>query len=66
MTTDHINRWNLLTDKEFIDHARIYRRFQHVSGLEHKINMDYITDRCLKLGYIVEPACCGKHNIIKL
>lgn len=65
MTTDHINRWNLMSDDEFLDHAKIYRRFKNVSGLEHNINLDYIVKRCQKLGYTVEPACCGKHNIVK-
>lgn len=65
MTTDHINRWNLLTDNEFLQHAAIYRRFKGVSSLEHSINLDYIVKRCDRLGYDFVPACCGKYTLTK-
>jgi len=65
MTTDHINRWNVLPDDEFLKHAAIYRRFKNMNSLEHSINLDYIVKRCDRLGYDFAPACCGKYQLTK-
>ena len=65
MTTDHINRWNLMSDDEFIPAARHYRKFRGVTGLEHKINIDYLIKRCNSLGYEFQTGCCNRNYVTK-
>lgn len=65
MTTDHINRWNQLTDDDFLAIIKIYRKFKGMAPLEHSINIDYITKRCLQLGYDFSVGCCGRNYITK-
>jgi hypothetical protein len=65
MTTDHINRWNSMTDNDFLSSIIYYRRFKNVSSLEHSINLDYVVKRLNRLGYDFSPACCGKYTLTK-
>jgi hypothetical protein len=65
MTTDHINRWNNMTDNEFLSSIIYYRRFKNVSSLEHSINIDYVVKRCTNLGYDFTSACCGRFTLTK-
>ncbi len=64
MTTIHTQRWETLDDAQFLYIVAMYRRFKDVNELTHKINVDYIKKRCLRMGYSFELGCCGK-NIIK-
>lgn len=66
MTTDHINRWNILTDDEFLAIVKIYRKFKGMAALEHSINIDYITKRCQRLGYDFSVGCCGRNYLTKI
>jgi hypothetical protein len=65
MTTDHINRWNVMSDNDFLSSIIYYRRFKNVSSLEHSINVDYVVKRCDRLGYNFGSACCGKFTLSK-
>lgn len=63
MTTDHINRWNLLSDDEFLKNIVLYRRFKHMPPIEHSINIDYIIKRCANIGYEFSVGCCGRNYL---
>lgn len=65
MTTEHINRWNSMDDKTFLEHAVYYRKFKNMQALEHSINLDYLNKRLDSLGYFLQPGCCGRNSIVK-
>ena len=65
MTTDHINRWSAMTDTDFLNNIKIYRKFKGTTTPEHSINIDYIVKRCQQLGYDFSVGCCGKNYITK-
>jgi hypothetical protein len=65
MTTDHINRWNNMTDEEFLSVCKHYRKFKGVVAVEHSININYIVKRCQNLGYEFSVGCCGRNYITK-
>ena len=54
-----------MNDDEFVPAARHYRRFRGVTGVEHKINVDYLSNRLGKLGYEFSVGCCNRNYVIK-
>lgn len=66
MITEHIQRYQSMTDIEFLKHAGYYKRFKNVTKYEHTYNVDYITQRCLSLGYNFVQGCCGQYSLEKI
>jgi len=61
--TDHIDRYEQMDDKTFLEHAKYYRKFKNMTNQDHKDNIQYVTDRLNNLGYIFTEGCCNHFYI---
>lgn len=61
--TEHIKRYDDMTDDDFLNSVKHYRRFKHVSKYDHTLNMDYINNRLNKHNLQLTEGCCNKFYI---
>jgi hypothetical protein len=61
--TEHIKRYDEMTDDDFLNSVKHYRRFKHVSKYDHTLNMDYINERLNKHNLQLTEGCCNKFYI---
>ena len=61
--TEHIKRYDEMTEQDFLNSVKHYRRFKHVSKYDHTLNMDYINNRLQKHNLYLSEGCCNKFYI---
>lgn len=61
--TEHIKRFDEMTEQDFLTNVKYYRRFKHISQFDHTLNMDYINGRLKKHNLQLTEGCCNKFYI---